>query len=172
MEKWQTWMKNEKILDKDFENYKRKKIIREGATITEVFGHISKAKRNLQFSRKVIDELKEFYEWPIVSYYYAVYQSALALCALKNYKTKKHLATIAILIKYFYPKHLSKEDLQMITNTMMEEEDIKELVELKNQREDATYSISIKYEKELVEKLGKKAISFVNKAERIINEKN
>lgn len=133
-------------------------------------GHLSKAKRNLNFSRRVIDDLKDFYEWSIVSYYYSVYQAALALCALKGYKTKSHIATISILIKFFYPEHISKEDLKTVAKTMMAEEDIKEFVELKNYREDATYSISVEYERELAENLGEKAIDFVNKAERIIEQ--
>ena len=53
----------------------------------------------------------------------------------------------------------------------MAEEDIREFVELKNYREDATYSISVEYERGLAENLGEKAIEFVNKVERIIREK-
>ena len=51
---------------------------------------------------------------------------------------------------------------------MMAEGDIREFVELKSYREDATYSISVEYEKALAESLGEKAIDFVNKAEIII----
>lgn len=170
-QKWELWVKKRKLLEKDFDNYLKKKTIREGATNIEVKGHLSKAKRNLNFSRRVIDDLKDFYEWSIVSYYYSVYQAALALCSLKGYKTKSHIATISILIKFFYPKHISKEDLKTVAKTMMAEDDIKEFVELKNYREDATYSISVEYERELAENLGENAIDFVNKVERIIEEK-
>lgn len=169
-EKWKVWIKNEKLVNKDFKNYLKRKTIREEATEIEIKGHLSKAKRNLRFARKIIDELKDFHEWSIIAYYYAVYQASLALCASKGYKTKRHLATICVLIKFFYPKHITKEDLKTITKTMVLEEDIKEFVELKNYREDATYSISIEYEKSLAENLGEKAIDFVNKAEKIITE--
>tara|TARA_Y100000310_G_scaffold342077_1_gene443638 strand:- start:771 stop:1289 length:519 start_codon:yes stop_codon:yes gene_type:complete len=169
-QKWELWIKRRKSLEKDFDNYLKKKTIREGATEIEVKGHLSKAKRNLNFSRRVIDDLKDFYEWSIVSYYYSVYQAALALCALKGYKTKSHIATISILIKFFYPKHISEEDLKTVAKTMMAEDDIKEFVELKNYREDATYSISVEYERELAENLGDNAIDFVNKVERIIDD--
>ena len=170
-QKWELWIKNRKLLEKDFDSHLKKKTIRDGATTIEVKGHLSKAKRNLNFSRRVIDDLKDFYEWSIVSYYYSVYQAALALCALKGYKTKSHIATISILIKFFYPQHISKEDLKTVAKTMMVEDDIKEFVELKNYREDATYSISVEYERELAENLGENAIDFVNKVERIIEEK-
>lgn len=170
-QKWELWVKKRKLLEKDFDNYLKKKTIREGATNIEVKGHLSKAKRNLNFSRRVIDDLKDFYEWSIVSYYYSVYQAALALCALKGYKTKSHIATISILIKFFYPQHISKEDLKTVAKTMMAEDDIKEFVELKNYREDATYSISVEYERELAENLGENGVDFVNKVERIIEEK-
>ena len=167
-EKWEIWIKERNVLEKDFKNYLRRETIRGGATKIEVEGHLNKAKRILQFSRGVLDDLKEFYEWSIVGYYYAVYQAGLALCALKGYKTKSHIATISILIQFFYPQHLSEEDLKTVAKTIMVEEDIREFVELKNYREDATYSISVDYEKNLAESLGEKAIEFVNKVERII----
>ncbi|MEW5896770.1 MAG: HEPN domain-containing protein [Nanoarchaeota archaeon] len=169
-QKWEIWIQNRNALEKEFKTYLRRKAIREGATKIEVEGHLNKAKWNLRFSRGVLDDLKDFYEWSIVGYYYAVYQAGLALCALKGYKTKSHIATISILIKFFYPQHLSEEDLKTVAKTMMVEEDIREFVELKNYREDATYSISIDYERALAENLGETAIEFVNKAERIIRE--
>lgn len=170
-QRWEIWLKNRKVLDADFKKYLQKEMIRFGATRIEADGHLHKAKRNLNFSRKILDDFKDFYEWSIVSYYYSVYQAALSLCALKSYKTKSHIATISIIIKFFYPQHITKEDLQTISKTMMVEEDIREFVELKHYREDATYSISIEYERKLAESLGEKAIDFVNKVERILQEK-
>ncbi|MBI4140286.1 HEPN domain-containing protein [Candidatus Woesearchaeota archaeon] len=167
-QKWEIWVNNRNALEKDFKNYLRGETIREGATKIEVEGHLNKAKRNLRFSRSVLDDLKDFYEWSIVGYYYAVYQAGLALCALKGYTTKSHVATIVILIKFFYPQHLSEEDLKTVAKTIIAEEDIREFVELKNYREDATYSISVEYERGLAENLCEKAIDFVNKAEKII----
>ncbi len=169
-QKWEIWIKNKNVLEKDFKNYLKRETIREGATEIEVEGHLNKAKRNLRLSRAILDDLKDFYEWSIVSYYYSVYQAGLALCALKGYKTKSHVATISILIKFFYPQHISEEDLRNMAKTVMDEEDIKEFVELKNYREDATYSISVEYERDLAENLGDKAIEFVNKVEKIIRE--
>ena len=167
-EKWEVWLKNREKPDYAFKNYLARKIIRKGATIIEVKGHLHKAKRNLHFSRRIIDDLKGFYEWAIIVYYYAVYQAALALCASKGFKTKTHLATICILIKFFYPKQINEEDIKAVANNFMAEKEIREFVELKDYRENATYSISLVYEKRLAEKLSEKAIDFVNKAEKII----
>ena len=149
--------------------YVAREVIQQGATKIEQHGHLHKAKRNLHFSRRIIDDVKDFHEWAIVSYYYSVYQAALALCASKGYKTKSHTATIALLIMLFYPERLTKEDVHAVAKGI-QEEDIRELVELKKYREDATYSISIEYEQKLAEELGETAIAFVNKAEQMLKE--
>lgn len=104
---WEHWLNKKNILENDFKSYIKKKIIRKGATSLEIQGHLKKAKRNLQFSRKVIDEFKDYYEWAITSYYYAVYHAALSLCASIGYKTKSHRGTICLLIKFFYPDKIN-----------------------------------------------------------------
>ncbi len=167
-QRWEIWLKNRGILDKEFNSYLKQETVRKGATPIEVNGHLNKAKRNLHFARIILDDLKDFYEWSIVAYYYSVYQAALALCAAKGYKTKSHIATISILIKFFYPGHITEGDLKTVAKTAMVEEDIREFVELKSYREDAAYSISVEYERGLAESLGEKAVEFVNKVERII----
>jgi len=171
MKKWELWLENINALDKDFIYYLKKKIIRKGATKLEVEGHLNKAKRNLRFAKRVIDDFGDYYEWAVIAYYYAIYQSALSLCAHKSLKTKKHLATIMILIKFYYPKNINKSDLKTISESVaIEEQDIKEFISLKDYREDAAYSISVNYEKSLAEDLGNKAIDFVNKVEMIIKK--
>lgn len=169
MKKWELWLENSNVLDKDFNSYLKDKIIRKEATKLEVEGHLNKAKRNLRFAKRIIDEFKDYYDWAIIAYYYAIYQAALSLCANKGLKTKRHIATILILIKFYYPKHINKSDLKAISESVsIEEQDIKEFVSLKDYREDAAYSISVNYERNLAENLGSKAVDFVNKAERII----
>lgn len=168
-EPWEIWLTNRKAAERTIQAYIRRGVIREGATKIETQGHMHKAKRNLHFSRRVVDELKDFYEWAIVSYYYSVYQAALALCASRGYTTKSHTATIALLITLFYPNHLTRGEIHHIANGIGEE-DIRELVELKKYREDATYSISVEYEQKLAERLGETAIEFVNKIEQILKE--
>lgn len=73
-----------------------------------------------------------------------------------------------LLIKFYYPQHLTKDDLKTISQTNnLNENDIKDFAKLKDYREDATYSISINYEKEITEEISNKATDFVNKAEEI-----
>jgi uncharacterized protein (UPF0332 family) len=167
--RWKLWIENDELLERDFYNYLKKKVIREGATELEVKGHLEKSKRNLDFARRIIDDLKGYYEWSLVAYYYSVYQASLALCALNGFQTKSHQATICILIKFFYPRHISKKELEIIHKTM-NEKDIQNLAELKEYREDATYSISINYEKTLAEDISKTAVNFVSKVEQILEE--
>lgn len=168
--RWEIWVDDKEKLEKDFNNYLRKKVIREQATKLEVEGHLKKAKRNLRFARRIIEDLKDYYGWSIVAYYYATYHAALSLCADKGLKTKSHLATISILIRSYYPDSISKRDIKTIANIAFGKRDIKEFVELKNYREDVAYGISIDYEKSLAENLGSKAIDFVNKTENILKK--
>ncbi len=169
-ERWQIWMEDVKLIEMDFDRFVQKKLIRKGASNLEIEGHLNKAKRNLRFARRIIDDFKEYYEWSIVTYYYAIYQAALALCAHRGFKTKKHQATLLILIKFYYPSHLKKEDLQTLATIALEETDIQAFATLKQYREDATYSISTHYEKDLSETLGSQAIEFISKVERILRE--
>lgn len=167
-QRWELWIENNKLLEDDFKRFIENKTIRKGSTELETLGHLKKAKRNLHFSRRVIDEFKEFYEWSITAYYYAIYHAALSLCAKKGYTTKKHQATLLLLIKFYYPHHITKEELKTISQTSsLNENDIKDFAKLKDYREDATYSISINYEKEITEEIANKATDFINKAEEI-----
>ncbi len=172
-QKWEDWINNQKTMEKNFTRFLKLGIIRQGTSENEAKGHLTKAKRNLLFSYQITNKLGGFFEWAIISYYYAVYQAALALCAIKGFKTKSHLATICILIKYFFPKHITSSDLKKLSEKKLLKEDLQEFVELKAYRENATYSISLEYEKRLTSFLGRNAIDFVNKTENIIEtEKN
>lgn len=81
------------------------------------------------------------------------------------------MAQFAFLLNFFIRiKLIGKEDLNTLAKSIMLKEDIEDFVELKRKREDATYSISVTYEKHLVELLGTQAIDFVNKIEFIIEQ--
>ena len=114
-------------------------------------------------------ELKEFNDWAIVSAYYSIYHASLALCALKGYSTKDHLATLLILIKNFYQKELNKEEIEMVNKTTIEKEEVLYYIEAKTERKKASYSTKILFDKEETENLQKKAINFVNKVKEIID---
>lgn len=166
---WEIWLENKERRQKDFEKYVKFKKIKPEREIKElVQGHLNKADHNLKFVKSALD-LKEFNDWAIVSSYYAVYHASLALCALKGYSTKDHLATLLILIKDFYQKELDKEDIEMINRTAIEKEDVLYYIEAKAERKKASYSTKVIFDEEGVERLRKKAIVFVNKVKEIVD---
>lgn len=166
---WEIWIENEERRQKDFEKYLRLKKIKTETEIKELIeGHISKADHNLKFVNKTL-ELKEFNDWAIVSAYYSIYHASLALCALKGYSTKDHLATLLVLIKEFYQKQLSKEEIEIVSKTTMEKEEVLYYVEAKSKRTKASYSTNVLFDEKEAESLQKKAISFVNKVKEIID---
>ncbi len=119
----------------------------------EIQGHLSKAYHNLRF----ISETKpEFYDWIMTGCYYASYHAALALILTAGYSSKNHLATLCVLIRDFYRKNISQDDLELLFK-FLDYEDILFYVESKNKREDATYSTRIRYELGEVEQLKLKA---------------
>jgi len=169
---WEIWLENEQRRDKDFQRYIEIKKIKKETEIKElVQGHLEKADHNLKFVKLTI-ELKEFNDWAIVSSYYAIYHASLALCALKGYSTKDHLATLLILIKEFYQKGLDKEEIEVVNKTTLEKEQVLYYIEAKNKRTKASYSPKRIFEKEETETLRQKAISFVNKAKEIADSFN
>lgn len=139
-ELWDIWLENEERREKDFEKYlKSKKIKKETETKELVQGHVDKADHNLKFVKSTL-ALKEFNDWAIVSAYYSIYHASLALCALKGYSTKNHLATLLILIKEFYQKELSKEEIETIGKTTIAKEEVLYYIEAKGKRTKASYS--------------------------------
>ncbi|MEX2017160.1 MAG: HEPN domain-containing protein [Candidatus Pacearchaeota archaeon] len=165
---WEIWIENEERRQKDFQKYLKSKKIKIETEIKElVEGHINKADHNLKFVMKTL-ELKDFNDWVIVSAYYSIYHASLALCALKGYSTKDHLTTLLILIKEFYQKQLNKEEIEMVSKTTIEKEEILYYVEAKSKRTKASYSTNILFNEKEAEILQKKAISFVNKVKEIV----
>ena len=165
---WDIWLEKEEIVKKDFQRYlKTKKIKLETETEDLIKGHLKKADHNLKFVANIL-EMKSFNDWAIVSSYYAIYHASLALCAMKGYSTKDHFATLLILIKEFYRKELTREEIEMVSRTTLEKEDVLYYVEAKNQRSKASYSTDILFDDEEAKRLQKKAIDFVNKVKQII----
>ncbi|MBS3100417.1 DNA-binding protein [Candidatus Pacearchaeota archaeon] len=166
---WEIWLENTKKRQNDFEKYLKSKKIKAETEIKElVEGHINKADHNLKFVMKTL-ELQEFNDWAIVSAYYSIYHASLALCALKGYSTKDHLATLLILIKEFYQKQLNKEEIEMVSKTTIEKEEVLYYIEAKAERKKASYSTKILFDEKEAEILQKKAIGFVNKVKEIID---
>jgi uncharacterized protein (UPF0332 family) len=131
----------------------------------EIQGHILKAENNLRF---VADNIKkEYLDWSLTGCYYACYHVALALIQTRGFTSKDHLATLCVIIKEFYKKELTDEDLRLFSN-FLDYQDVLFYVESKNKREDATYSTKTLFDKKEVEQLRIKAILFVNKLKGII----
>ncbi len=133
----------------------------------EVKGHILKAEHNLRFVAEIAQ--KKFFDWALTGCYYTCYHAALALIQTKGYTSKNHLATLCILIKEFYKKKLTKEDIEILSN-LLDYEDVLFYVETKTKREDATYSTKTLFDKKEIEKLRIQAAMFVNKIKDILAE--
>lgn len=165
---WEIWLENEKQRESDFKRYLEHKQIKKETEIKNLIeGHIEKADHNLKFVKSTL-ELKEFNDWAIVSAYYSIYHASLALCALKGYSTKNHLATLLILIKEFHQKGLTKKEIETVGDTSIEKEEVLNYVEAKLKRTKASYSTEKAFDKSEAEILRQKAISFVNKVKEII----
>ncbi len=96
----------------------------------EILGHLQKAEHNLRF---VQENTAKFFDWAITGCYYACYHAALSLILTKGYSSKNHLATLCILIKEFYKKGLSAEDIELFC-TFLDYEDLQFYVESKNNK--------------------------------------
>ena len=165
---WEEWIDDEKKLENDFKKYlKSKKIKVETEKEELVKGHLDKANHNLKFVKSTL-ELEEFNDWAIVSAYYSIYHASLALCALRGFSTKDHSATLLILIKEFYKKELTKEEIELVNDSTIEKEHILYYVKLRKERSKASYSTKVNFSNEEAESLRLKAIEFVNKVKEIV----
>ncbi len=108
-------------------------------------------------------------EWIVISGYYAMYSSALALLAKIGYKSKNHTATIVALEKFYLKKDLlSKEDLHLLKHASIKKEEIEELSEARKDREIAQYSITKQTTKNIAIRVKVDAKNFLDKCEEIL----
>lgn len=138
-------------------------------------GHIKKADHNLI----VMTDLSRLghEDWVVISAYYAMYQSAMALLTKIGLESKDHATSVAVL-EYFFGEHVSKELIGKF-NELKERKDkieaitirekyINYLWKIKRAREAVQYGISIDY-KEADAIMGN-AREFVSKIKLVINE--
>ena len=169
---WEIWLEDERRRENDFQRHLDTKKIKKETEIKElVQGHLEKADHNLRFVKATLD-LEEFNDWAMVSAYYSIYHASLALCALKGYSTKDHLATLLILIREFYQTRLNREEIEMVNKITIEKEQVLYYIEAKNKRTKASYSTQRIFAKDEAEILQRKAIAFTNKAKEIIDSFN
>lgn len=138
-------------------------------------GHLSKADHNLI----VMTDLNKLghEDWTVVTAYYAMYHSALALLAKIGLESKDHATTAAIL-EYFFGEQISKgligkfnqlkERKDKIEAVMIEEKYIDYLWKVKRARETVQYGVSISYKEKDV--IVNNARAFVSKIKLVISE--
>ena len=161
---------NSNIVDKKIDFYiKKKALVKQEFDEAEMKGHIEKAEHNFNFIQDILKQ--DYTDWAIVGCYYANYHIALALLLKKGFSSKNHDATLCILIKHYYLNGLSREDIELINKTYLDNNDILFYVQSKQEREKASYSSQIIFDKNLVSDLRLKTLLFVNKGKEII-EKN
>ena len=160
-------LEDHNLVENRIEHFIRKRIIKKETSKGEIKGHFLKAKHNLNFIKDAIR--LDYPDWAITGCYYACYHGALALILNKGYSSKSHLATLCILIKEFYRKELTKEDIELIS-TFLEYKDILFYIESKNKREYASYSTKILFDKNEIEQLRINSVMFVSKVKGILNQ--
>lgn len=155
-------------LNKRIKDYLKKKIlVKQDIDTKEIDGHIAKSEHNAEF---VKDTLEDGYsDWAIVGCYYAAYHMALALILKKGFSSKNHDATLCILIKEYYNKELSIRDIELLNKVYLDNEDILFYVKSKEEREKASYSSQIIFDKKNVEDLRLKTLEFVRKAKNVLS---
>jgi len=94
---------------------------------------------------------------------------ALALLLKKGFSSKNHDATLCILIKEYYNKELSGSDIELLNKVYLNNEDILFYVKSKEEREKASYSSQVAFDKKNVEDLRMKTLEFVRKAKNILS---
>lgn len=149
-------------IEKFFKNNQIEKISENKSLVK---AHIEKAKHNLQFFAKNLND-EQYTDWLIVILYYTIYHCALALLANKRYTSKNHTATILLLIKEY---SISKEEVELITELSINKDDAELYTNLKSDRHDASYSTNSKFNIGIVKKYQKEVITFMQKTEEIIN---
>jgi len=178
---WQIWLDKLEKAESSFNFYLKKEIIKqEKETKFLSISHLKKAEYNLRFVNFLTDE-KRFYDWIIVGCYYTIYRSALALIAKKGFSSKNHLATLCALIKFYYTpektptkaltKTLTKEEIELVSISSLEKEEVSYLTYAKEKRETASYGLSEEFNKIEAEDLLKKTIQFLNKCREILEDK-
>lgn len=166
--KVEEYFKNRDKLEKNINKYRNKGDIRQTAFGNQLSNaHIEKSNHNLEYVDFISKENK-FNDWQVIGIYYATYHIALALLAKKGWVAKNHTATIQLIIKEY--TQINKNEIEFIEDLHLEAEDVKIYTELKQERENANYSTNIEFKKEKVRELRRKAVTFINKAKKILRD--
>lgn len=168
MRKIKEYFKNEKLLEKDLQFYlEKKKLIKNEDSEGLIQAHLEKAKHNLSLVSLLIKN-KNFDDWIVISLYYSLYHSCLALLAKKGYVSKNHTATLLFLIKNY--SNLTYDEIETIEELSVTKEDAKFYTDLKQERHNANYSTKSIFTKKFIQDIRRKTISFINKVEVILEK--
>ena len=154
-------------LEKEIHFFITKKQLKKTSNNIElVNSHLKKARHNLEFYKLNKGHTK-FNDWLIVTLYYSLYHSALALITNKNYSSKNHYATILILIKEY---SITRDEAKLLNELSINKEDAELYTNLKDDRHDASYATNIKFSQETIEDYENKVLDFINKTEEFIQK--
>ena len=122
--------------------------------------------------RKVLNLSSDFdmYDWAIIVSYYSMYTSALSALAHLGYKSKSHVATIAVLEQDFVKdKKLDTKDIYKLTKAYsLSEQLITKLIQTKTKRETAQYDATPSITREMAKTALDDADEFISKIEEIL----
>jgi|SRR3989344_2480259 len=156
---------NKVYLEKEIKFFTAKKHLHKIADNPElVTSHFKKARHNLEFYQ-LNKEHHKFNDWLIVTLYYSLYHSALALITNKNYSSKNHYATILILIKEY---SITPDEAKLLNELSINKEDAELYTNLKDDRHDASYATNIRFSEETIDTYETKVLDFVNKTEELL----
>ncbi|MBI2133140.1 DNA-binding protein [Candidatus Woesearchaeota archaeon] len=156
---------DKKFLEQEIVFFTEKKHIRKIGSNPELAqSHLKKARHNMEFY-KLNKEQHKFNDWLVVTLYYSLYHSALALITRKKYTSKNHYATILLLIKEYA---ITREEAKLLNELSISKEDAELYTQLKDDRHDASYATTIKFNNETIEEYENKVLDFINKAEELM----
>lgn len=173
-------MKAKDIIIKALKRSKRERGLRVASSDNYLSnGHIKKADHNLIVMTDLNNLRHE--DWVVITAYYAMYQSALALLAKIGLQSKEHATTVAVL-EYFFGKQISKELIEKFNELKERKDKIESKIEaitidekyidylwkIKRARENVQYGISISYKETDV--IMNNARKFVSKIKLVIDE--
>lgn len=94
----------------------------------------------------------------------------LALILTQGYSSKNHDATLCCLIKHYYRKLLTAEDLSLFNSLYLDEHDILFYVQSLQEREKASYSSQRAFNKKKVKDILLKTRLFVSKCRKMLKQ--
>jgi len=159
------YFKDKTKLDEDLKFFEKKQLLKKtDSNISLINAHIDKSKHNMAFFNKNSDD-NEFNDWLIVTLYYALYHSALALVTSKNYTSKNHKATLLFLIKHY---SITEKEAELINDLSIKKEDAELYTSLKKDRHSASYATNTLFTNEKINEYKIKVIEFIQKTEDIL----